>query len=219
MVHVELSNVWFKYPNTRKWVLKDIFLSIRDNESLLIIGPNGSGKTTLLKIVSLIYRPSKGDVIVNRRNFWELSNSEKILIRRKITYVHEKPVVLRGSVLYNVAYGLIIRGYEKEEALKESRKILGELGLQDYAAMNAYELSTGEAQLVALARALTLNPEVLVLDEPFAHLDTRKKEMLTKLLKRKLEEGMSIVISSHQPDDLKNLNVSRVINLEDGRIV
>ncbi|MFN3267697.1 MAG: energy-coupling factor ABC transporter ATP-binding protein [Zestosphaera sp.] len=219
MVHVELSNVWFQYPNTRKWVLKDISLSIGSNELLVVTGPNGSGKTTLLKIISLIYEPSKGSVVVDRRNFWELSSSEKILIRRKITYVHEKPVILRGSVLYNIAYGLIIRGHKKEEALKKSREVLEELGLQDYALLSAHELSTGEAQLVALARALTLNPETLVLDEPFAHLDVRKREVLTKLLKEKVEEGVSVVISSHQSDYLRSLNATKIVNLEDGRIV
>ncbi|MEO3993403.1 MAG: energy-coupling factor ABC transporter ATP-binding protein [Desulfurococcaceae archaeon TW002] len=219
MVRVELSNVWFQYPNTRKWVLKDVSVSIENNELLVVTGPNGSGKTTLLKIISLIYEPSRGSVVVNQRNFWELSNSEKISIRRKITYVHEKPVILRGSVLYNVAYGLIVRGHEKEEALKKSREMLEELGLQDYALRSAHELSIGEAQLVALARALVLNPETLVLDEPFAHLDSKKKEALTKLLKKKIEEGISVVISSHQSDYLRNLNVSKIISLEDGKIV
>lgn len=219
MVRVELSNVWFQYPNTRKWVLKDVSLSIGSNELLVVTGPNGSGKTTLLKIISLIYEPSKGSVVVDQKSFWELSNSEKISIRRKITYVHEKPVILRGSVLYNIAYGLIIRGHKKEEALKKSREVLEELGLQDYALLSAHELSTGEAQLVALARALTLNPETLVLDEPFAHLDARKREVLTKLLKKKVEEGVSIVISSHQSDYLRSLNATKIINLEDGRIV
>lgn len=219
MTRVELSNVWFQYPNTRKWALKNISASVENSELLVVTGPNGSGKTTLLKIISLIYRPSKGNVIVNQKNFWELSNSEKISIRRKITYVHEKPVILRGSVLYNVAYGLLIRGYEKEEALNKSRETLEELGLQNHALLNAHELSTGEAQLVALARALILNPEILVLDEPFAHLDTRKREVLTKLLKKKLEEGVGIAISSHQLDYLKSLNVSKIINLEEGRMM
>ncbi len=90
--------------------------------------------------------------------------------------------------------------------------------MQDYALLSVHELSTGEAQLVALARALTLNPETLVLDEPFAHLDARKRGVLTKLLKEKVEEGVSVVISSHQSDYLRSLNATKIINLEDGRI-
>jgi ABC-type multidrug transport system ATPase subunit len=72
---------------------------------------------------------------------------------------------------------------------------------------------------VALARALVLNPEILVLDEPFAHLDVRKREILINLLKEKREKGVGMVISSHQSDYLKNLNVSKIINLENGEIV
>ena len=219
MVRVELEDVWFRYLSRGRWVLKGVSVSVENNEVLVITGPNGSGKTTLLKLISLIYEPSKGDVLVDRKKFWELSDSEKTLIRRKITYVHEKPVLLKGSVLYNVAYGLTLRGYGKEEAFKESKEILKELGLEARALVNAQELSIGEAQLVALARALVLNPEILVLDEPFAHLDVRKREILINLLKEKREKGVGIVISSHQSDYLKNLNVSKIINLENGEIV
>ncbi len=219
MVRVELEDVWFRYLSRGRWVLKGVSLSVENNELLVITGPNGSGKTTLLKIISLIYEPLKGDVLVDQKKFWELSNSEKTLIRRKITYVHEKPVLLKGSVLYNVAYGLILRGYEEEEAFKRSEEILKELGLETRASVNAQELSIGEAQLVALARALLLNPEILVLDEPFAHLDARKREILINLLKEKHKKGVGMVISSHQSDYLKNLNVSKTINLEDGKVV
>ncbi len=219
MVRVELEDVWFRYLSRGRWVLKGVSVSVENNELLVITGPNGSGKTTLLKIISLIYEPSKGDVLVDQKKFWELSDSKKTLIRRKITYVHEKPVLLKGSVLYNVAYGLTLRGYEKEEAFKRSEEILKELGLEARASVNAQELSIGEAQLVALARALVLNPEILVLDEPFAHLDARKREILINLLKEKHEKGVGMVISSHQSDYLKNLNISKTINLEDGKVV
>lgn len=97
--------------------------------------------------------------------------------------------------------------------------MLEELDLQNHTLVDVRQLSTGEAQLVALARALVLDPEILVLDEPFAHLDTRKRELLTKLLEKKLEEGISIVTSSHQLDYLKSLNPSKIMNLEDGEVV
>lgn len=219
MVKIELKNVWYRYLHAGDWVLKDITLATRDGEAVLITGHNGSGKTTLLKIASLIYRPTSGNVIVDGADFWELSEPEKTRVRRKIAYVHEKPLMLRGSVLHNIMYGLTLRRVDAEEAVRKSREVLEELGMWEYRSLNAAKLSAGQAQLVAIARALALDPETLILDEPFAHLDSKKRETLVSTLVKRQERGACIIISSHQTAISDSIKMTKVVTLENGRTV
>ncbi|MEM0296786.1 MAG: ABC transporter ATP-binding protein [Zestosphaera sp.] len=216
MVDVELRDVWFQYPNSSEWVLKGVSLQVESGRFVVITGHNGSGKTTLLKIVATMYRPTKGDIVVDGVSVWRLSDEERTLLRRRVTYVHERPIMLRGSVLYNVMYGLSLRGMASDEAFKAAREVLEELGIWEHRSVNARKLSAGQAQLVALARALALNPEALVLDEPLAHLDSVKRETLMNSLVRRLKSNTTVIMSSHQVNYLRRFNTARVITLEGG---
>jgi len=193
---IRLKNIWFKYPGMDKWVLENISYEFKERNIYVIIGPNGSGKTTLFKIASLIYRPLKGSVFTWDRDFWRLKDKEALALRRKIVYVHEKPVFLYGSVLYNVAYGLIIRGYGKEDAFRKARDYINELGLTYLLNKNIDELSAGEAQLVSLVRALILEPRMIFLDEPLAHIDIEKRKIVLDLIFG-LRERIGIAIATH----------------------
>lgn len=219
MTSIELRGVWYRYVGSNDWVLKNVSLTIEPKEVVVITGHNGSGKTTLLKIASLIYRPTKGEVLVGGKEFWSLTEDEKLVIRRKVVYVHEKPILLRDTVLGNVAYGLRVRGLSNDELLRRCKEVLEELGIWGLKDVNAYKLSVGQAQLVAIARALTLNPEVLLLDEPYAHLDMKKKEVLTKVLSRRSVEGMTLVIATHQKIDSTELRITKTVTLENGEVV
>ena len=219
MVSIKLRGVWYRYVGGNDWVLKNISLTIEPKEVVVITGHNGSGKTTLLKITSLIYRPVKGEVLVDSNDFWSLEEDEKLMIRRKVVYVHEKPILLKDTVLGNVAYGLRIRGVGNDELLRRCKEVLEELGIWRLKDFNAYKLSVGQTQLVAIARALVLNPEVLLLDEPYAHLDMRKKEVLTRVLSRRCREGMTLVIATHQRIDNTELSIGKEITLENGEVL
>ena len=213
---IRLKNIWFRYSGMDKWVLENISYEFKEKNIYVVIGPNGSGKTTLFKIASLIYKPLKGSVFTWDRDFWRLKDKEALIFRRKIVYVHEKPVLLHGSVLYNIAYGLIIRGYGKEDAFKKARDYMNELGLTYLLDKNVNELSAGEAQLVSLARALILEPRMIFLDEPLAHIDIEKRKIVLDLIHR-LKERAGIAIATHDIY-LAYMLADEIISIENGKI-
>ena len=220
MITIELRGVWHRYPSTSNWVVKDVSVTFSSGKLILVSGHNGSGKTTLLKIASLLYKPWRGEVIVDGYNFWEMNENEKIKIRRKITYVHEKPILLHGSVFENVAYSLRIRGFNQHDAVKKAENIMEELELIELSYKSSRELSAGQSQLVAIARALVIDPELILLDEPFAHLDTRKSELLIQALKVRKKSGVGIVLASHSRDKLlEGLDPDEIILLEGGQVI
>jgi len=213
---IKVRNLWFRYPNGTV-ALKDITLTIDDGITA-IVGPNGSGKTTLLKILGLLYKPTKGVVEVDGVNYWELSKGLRESFRRRIVYVHEKPILIKGSVIDNVIYGLLIRGYERDEAIDKAMHVLKKLGIEYLVSKRTKELSAGEAQAVALARAIVLKPKYLLLDEPTANLDLSKRKALMKLLKELSDEGLNIVIATH--DQLLAAKLAKyVVVLEEGRLM
>jgi len=215
---IELVDIWFKYPNTSDYVLRNITLSTRRGEVIAIIGPNGSGKTTLLKIMGLIYKPNKGQVLINSRDFWSLSDSEKSILKRNIVYVHEKPILVRGTALDNVALGLVLRGVNKNVARRKALMVLETLDLKHLINKDRKSLSAGEAQLVTIARAIVVEPKVLLLDEPTANLDLRRRAMLSQILYELLRRGKTIIIATH--DYLFALSIAkRIILLENGELV
>ncbi len=177
---IKLREVYFSY--NKEPVIKGVSLSL-GNECIALAGPNGAGKTTILKLMAGIYRPKKGEVLIEGKNIWKLPEKEAITLRRKVVYVHEKPIVLRGSVLNNVIFGLELRGVSKEEARKKALKLMRKLGIDELADKDAKKLSAGQAQLLALARALIVEPSFLLLDEPMANLDWRRRKKVLELLK------------------------------------
>ncbi|HDD69200.1 MAG TPA: ABC transporter ATP-binding protein, partial [Candidatus Korarchaeota archaeon] len=166
---IELKDIYFSYDGER--VIRGASLSL-GKECVALVGPNGSGKTTLLKIMAGIYRPDRGEVIIEGRNLWKLPEREAVRLRRKVVYVHERPIVLRGSVMYNATFGLRIRG--TEEASSRVIDLLKEVGIEDLS-RDARTLSAGQAQLLALVRAIVVDPLYLLLDEPFANLDLDRR--------------------------------------------
>ncbi len=192
-----LDNIWFKYPIDGKWVIKGVSHEIRDRVVEVILGPNGSGKTTLLKIAGLIYKPLKGKVIAWGHDFWRLKNSAAVAIRRKIVYVHEKPILLKGSVFHNIAYGLYLRNYGFNEVKTLVDRVLREYNLLYLRDKDSRSLSAGEAQIVSILRAIVLEPEILLLDEPLAHLDIDKRRIVVEAIKSLRRNGSGIVIATH----------------------
>ena len=209
---IEAEGVWYSYDGGRRWALRGAGFRLAPGEVLAVIGPNGSGKTTLLKVASGLYRPARGRVAIDGLDPWGPRGLEA---RRRAVYVHEKPVMLRGTVAYNIAYPLLLRGLPPGEAAARAAEAARLAGVDGILDADARGLSAGQAQMVAIARALAAGPRYLLLDEPFAHLDPARRASLARLLERLAGEGVGIAVASHDTLILEAL-ASRAIVVEHG---
>jgi molybdopterin-binding protein len=178
-------------------VLKSLDLSIGRGEVFALIGPTGAGKTTLLRIIDLLEIPSSGKIYFDGHCIPK-SGKQRLEIRRRMSFIHQKPQVFNLSVYDNVACGLRWRGERKNRIAEKVDHILEVVGLEGYKNRNARTLSGGEAQRVALARSLVLEPEVLLLDEPMANLDpvsTAKIEQLISYIAG--QHNTTMIMATH----------------------
>jgi tungstate transport system ATP-binding protein len=144
------------------------WLEIQRGETLTIVGPNGAGKSTLLLALARLLKPSHGDILYEGK---PLKQWNELEYRRRISIIFQSPLLMDMTVEQNVALGLKFRGMLKEESGARAWKWMKQLGVESLAKRRAGQLSGGEAQRVSLARAFVLEPELLLLDEPFAALD------------------------------------------------
>ena len=200
-------------------VLKGIDLTINKGEVVSIVGPSGAGKTTLLQIMGTLDKPDVGRIILNGTDVTTLKEKELSAFRNKeIGFVFQFHQLLpEFTALENVAIPALIQGKSAHEANKQAKEILELLGLAHRASHKPAELSGGEKQRVAVARALINHPSVVLADEPSGSLDTKNKEELHQLffdLRDKL--GQTFVIVTH--DETLAAQTDRTIHMLDGKI-
>src|SRR5215207_7589252 len=190
-------------------------LTVAPGEVLAIMGPNGAGKSTLLHVAALLRRPERGEVWIAGQR--ATRHSERAL-RRRTAMVLQEPLLFDVSVVANAASGLRFRGMRRCDAEHRARAWLERFGVGHLAARNARTLSGGEAQRVSLARAFAVEPDLLVLDEPFAALDPATRETIVPDLAARLRETQTAaVIVTHDATDALAL-ADRLLVLVDGRI-
>jgi tungstate transport system ATP-binding protein len=190
-------------------------LAVASGEVLAIMGPNGAGKSTLLYVAALLRRPRSGEVwIAGERASRRIERA----LRRRTAMVLQEPLLFDVSVVANAASGLRFRGVRKRDAEQRARLWLARFGIDHLAARNARTLSGGEAQRASLARAFAVEPELLLLDEPFAALDPATRASLVPELAVQLRETQTAaVIVTHDATDARAL-ADRLLVLVDGRV-
>ncbi len=169
-------------------------LDVREGEVLGLLGPTGAGKSTLLRLLAGLCRADQGRLDFEGRPF--VFDEVALPVRRRITLVHQRPLLLSGTVRFNVEYGLRLRG--RQAIAETGNAILKRLGLSKLARQSARTLSGGQTQLVALARALVIGPDVLLLDEPTAHLDPAHVALVEETIREvRQERRMTVVWATH----------------------
>ncbi|RJX35918.1 MAG: ATP-binding cassette domain-containing protein [Desulfarculus sp.] len=179
-------------------------------------GPNGAGKTTLLQILALLLAPDQGRLLYGGQELPH-AGAQLTARRREITLVAQQAYLFDASVQRNVAYGLRLRGMRREERAQRAAAALAQVGLAGFGPRRARRLSGGEMQRVALARALALKPRVLLLDEPFANLDTESAAVFERVIAGLPAEGCTVILVSHAREQARRL-AQRVVVLENGRL-
>jgi tungstate transport system ATP-binding protein len=199
---VQLKGVDLHYGAVQ--AVQGVDLRIAPGERVALIGANGSGKSTLLRLLHGLLRPSAGSVLRDGA------------LRQAMVF--QRPFALRMSVLSNVALALWLRGMRWGAARERALQALGRVGLGAVALRNARTLSGGQLQRLALARAWSLQPHVLLLDEPTASLDPHAKREVEALMADFAASGMTLVFASHNLGQVKRL-ATRVVYMEQGRVL
>ena len=190
-------------------------LDVRRGEVLGLLGPTGAGKSTLLLLLGGLENPTGGEIRFDDSPF--VSTDLPLPTRRRITLVHQRPVLLSGSVWLNVEYGLRLRG--SRDRSRKVKGVLDRLGLTKIASQSSQTLSGGQTQLVALARALVIEPEVLLLDEPTAQLDPAHVTLVEETIRQvQQDRRMTIIWATHHLFQARRVAV-RTALLLNGQLV
>lgn len=198
-----------------KTILKDIDFYLEKGEVVGLVGPNGSGKSSLLKILSLLEKPTSGQLTFQGKS---ISGKVPLLIRRRMAVVFQEPLLLNTTVAENVASGLKIRGAAASEIKDKVEYWLNCFGIPQLINQPARSLSGGEAQRVSLARAFVLEPDILFMDEPFSALDITTKEALIDDMEKIIGTmKTTVVLVSHDFRDIVRL-AQRAVVLINGRV-
>lgn len=199
----------------------DVGLSVRAGEIFVVMGLSGSGKSTLVRLLNRLIEPTTGQVILEGRDIAPMSASELRAVRRhKMAMVFQSFALLPNrSVLDNVAYGLEVAGVKKAQRYELAQATLARVGLDSYGMLHPDELSGGMQQRVGLARALAVNPSVLLMDEAFSALDPLiRAEMQNELLRLQKEEQRTVVFISHDIEEAIKIG-GRVGIMKDGCLI
>jgi cell division transport system ATP-binding protein len=209
----------YKSFGSKNPALIDISLTVPKGEFVFVTGPSGAGKTTLLKIIFCAEKPTSGHALVDGRNLTRIKDGELSSLRRRIGVVFQDFKLLpRRTVFENVALSLEVMGVAPSMIRKKVHQTLRYLGLADKEGYYPPQLSGGEQQRIAIARAIVNNPLILLADEPTGNLDYDLTMEIMALLKEIHTRGTTVVVATHSQELLKGTR-RRIIALHKGRMV
>jgi cell division transport system ATP-binding protein len=215
---VRFSNVYMTYENGTK-AIKGIDLRIDNGEFVFIIGPSGSGKSTIIKLITGEIRPTEGKVIVNGFNVGTARLSAIPRLRRTLGVIFQDFRLIEKKTVYeNVAFAMRVIGARHKNIAERVPVILDLVGLSHKAHRYPHELSGGEQQRVAVARALVNNPKIILADEPTGNLDPARSREIILLLEKINNLGTTIIAVTHERDIVNSLS-KRVVAIDGGKII
>ena len=214
---IEVKDIWKSFGELE--VLKGVHLEVKKGEIVAIIGKSGAGKTTLLQIIGTLDRPTKGEVLIDDTNVFTLGEKELAAFRnRHIGFIFQFHQLLpEFTALENVCIPAMIAREKESDYKPRAEQLLRDLGLGERMNHKPNELSGGEKQRVAAARALMMQPSIILADEPTGSLDEKnKKELSEFLIHLRQEYGQTILLVTHDKE-LASI-ADRIIEIKDGRI-
>lgn len=215
---IEMQDVWKEYDNGSV-ALSGVSVRIAQGEFVYVVGPSGAGKSTFIKLMYREERPTKGHIFVGGFNIERLRERQIPFMRRHIGVVFQDYKLLpKLTVEENVAFALEVIEVSRRVIQRRVAEVLELVGLRDKANMVPHELSGGEQQRVAVARALVNKPSVIIADEPTGNLDPDNSISILKLFERVNDRGTTIVMATHNRE-LVNAFKKRLIAIERGVIV
>ena len=214
---IRFETVFKRYPGSRE-ALSGVSVSMDTGEMAFLTGRSGAGKSTMLKLIGLLERPTRGQVIVNGRNTGGIKRRQIPAFRRQIGMVFQDHKLLNDrSVFDNVALPLVIAGLGLKESGKRVRAALDQVGLLHTEKVRPMTLSTGEQQRVGIARAVVSKPSLLIADEPTGNLDPGLSLEIMRIFERFNDVGTTVLIASHDLHLISQLGHRR-IELDEGRL-
>lgn len=216
---IKLTSVSKEYPK-RGFALRDVSFHLRKGEFVFLTGHSGSGKSTTMRLVHMAERPTSGEVRVAGYSSQVLPDREVWKVRRRVGCVFQDFRLLPGRTAQeNLAFVLEVTGTPRKEIVPRAQRLLGQVGLSAKAGALVNELSGGEQQRVAVARALANDPFVLLADEPTGNLDERATRGIVDLFWEINATGMAVLMATHDMELIRRHPQARVLELDNGRLV
>jgi cobalt/nickel transport system ATP-binding protein len=200
---IEVKNISFSYPGEQELVLSKLSFELDEGKCLVVKGDNGSGKSTLFRVLNGLSFPQKGEYLFDGTEITEKylnNNANAKRFHKRIGYLFQNPDIMlfNGRTYDEVAFGPRQMGLSDEEVDRRTRDCLRLFSLEHLADKAPYHLSGGQKKRVALAAVMALNPDVLILDEPFAGLDKKTREFFLGFLKEMKVSGKTLILATHE---------------------
>ncbi|UCC47532.1 MAG: cell division ATP-binding protein FtsE [Gemmatimonadota bacterium] len=216
---IKLINVYKEFPRSGL-ALKNVSFHLRKGEFAFLTGPSGAGKTTVLQVIHMAERPTDGEVRVSGFSSRRIRRRDIPKLRRRVGMVFQNFRLLRDrTTAENLAFALEVTGARRSEIKGKVQRLLAQVGLAARAGAYPEELSGGEQQRIAIARALIHDPVVLLADEPMGNLDERAARSVFELIRDINASGTAVLMATHDLDLVRRYSQYRVIELTEGAIV
>lgn len=216
---IQFESITKKFPNGQI-ALDDINIKFEDEDFVFIVGPSGAGKSTLLKLITRETMPSTGRILFNNQDIVKIPKSKIPFLRRKVGMIFQDfKLLLNRTVFENVAVPLEVAGAKESEIEKQVSAILEKVGILEKANHFPLQLSGGEVQRTAIARALASKPEVLLADEPTGDLDPVTAESIVKVLEDINKNDKTIIIMATHNIQIVNHFKKRVVAIKKGKVI